>query len=302
MKPDATGSRSAGAVRLDSHHHFWRPSRGDYHWMSPDDPALAPLRRDFLPPELAALMQAADVRHSVLVQAAATEAETAFMLEIAEVTPWVAGVVGWVDLAAPDCVSRLIRMATNSKLRGIRPMLQDLPDPHWLLRAPGAQVWDAMTLLELKLDALVKVDHLPMLELFARQHAGLEVVIDHAAKPALRDGWSSDGMSYWRSQMRSLAQQPQLHCKFSGLFNEASVTDVATMDKALHAIRPVWEFLLEHFGPSRLMWGSDWPVLNLAGNYERWVAVSDALIGELSPHEQNQIWSANAVAFYGLKV
>lgn len=302
MKHGLPVSRMGGVRRIDAHHHFWRPARGDYHWMSPDDPALAPLRRDFLPPELAALMKAADVRHSVLVQAAATAAETDFMLQLAEATPWVAGVVGWVDLAAEDAPQRLIRLATNPKLRGVRPMLQDLPDPHWLLRGPGTQVWDVMTLLELRLDALVKPEHLPMLELFAQKHAGLEVVIDHAAKPALREGWTSEAMERWRMQMRSLALQPQLHCKFSGLFNEAQAADVATMDRALSTIRPVWEFLLEHFGPSRLIWGSDWPVLNLAGSYERWAAVSEALIGELSVHEQAQVWSANAVAFYGLKL
>jgi L-fuconolactonase len=238
----------------------------------------------------------------VLVQAAPTEAETAFMLALAAQHPWVAGVVGWVDLTAADAPQRLGHLATSAKLRGIRPMLQDLADDEWLLTGPVPRAWTAMAALQLRLDALVNTRHLGALDAFARRHTELQVVVDHAAKPPLREGWESPAMAAWRGGMRRLALLPNVHCKFSGLLTEAAPGDVASVDAALAVVRPVWGFLLEAFGAGRLMWGSDWPVLTLAGPYDLWASICTVLVGELAPPEQAQIWLENAVAFYGLNV
>ena len=270
--------------------------------MAAGDAALNPLRRDHLPQELLPLMQAAGVSHTVLVQAAATEAETAFMLALAQQHGWVAGVVGWVDLAAGDAAQRLNDLAGYAKLRGIRPMLQDLPDPAWLLNAPAPQVWQAMSDLSLRLDALVNTRHLGVLNDFAQRHPRLPVVIDHGAKPPLREGWGSPTMEVWRVHMRHIAAQPQVCCKFSGLLTEAALAPDAPLQAAIEAVRPVLHFLLETFGAERLIWGSDWPVLTLAASYARWTAVCEALLGELAPQEQARIWSGNAQTFYGLEI
>ena len=286
--------------RIDGHQHFWKPARGDYHWMDADSAALDPLRRDHLPAELLPLMQAAGVSHTVLVQAAATEAETEFMLALAEQHSWVAGVVGWVDLAASDVSQRLAHLAAQGRLCGIRPMLQDLPDPEWLLRAPAPRAWQAMADLSLRLDALVNSQHLGALDALARRHPQLPVVINHAAKPPLREGWHSPAMQAWRAHLSCFAAQPQVYCKFSGLLTEAG--PLASLPAAVDVVRQVLDFLLETFGAARLIWGSDWPVLTLAASYERWTLVCEVLLGELTPQEQAQIWSGNAVAFYGLKL
>ncbi|MDH6169809.1 L-fuconolactonase [Variovorax boronicumulans] len=285
--------------RIDSHQHFWRPARGDYAWLRADVPALAPLVRDFLPEHLAPLLQAHGVERTVLVQAADSEAETDFMLELATAHDVVGGVVGWVDLSAPDAVASLERMARNPRFKGVRPMLQDLPDDDWIARMPRPEAIQALVRLGLRFDALVKPRHLSSLVRFLKEWPQLPVVIDHAAKPPVgaHDG---EAFATWRRQMAEIAALPQVHCKFSGLWGEAPQAAHHDVDVAVRAVRPVWDQLLESFGPARLMWGSDWPVLTLAGDYAGWIAVSEACIGGLSAGEQSQLWRGTAQRFYGL--
>jgi L-fuconolactonase len=285
--------------RIDSHQHFWRPARGDYTWLRGDVPALAPLVRDFLPAHLAPLLQAHGVERTVLVQAADSEAETDFMLELANAHDVVGGVVGWVDLASPDAVASLERMARHPKFKGVRPMLQDLPDDDWIARMPRPDAIRALVRLGLRFDALVKPRHLSWLVRFLKDWPQLPVVIDHAAKPPV-GAHDSEAFRAWRKDMAELAALPQVCCKFSGLWGEAPQAAHHDVDVAACAVRPVWEQLLESFGPDRLMWGSDWPVLTLAGDYAGWIAVSQACIGRLSAAEQSQIWRGTAQRFYAI--
>lgn len=285
--------------RLDAHQHFWQVARGDYRWLRADDAALAPIHRDFAPADLAPLRAAHGIGRSVLVQAADSTAETDFLLGIAAREPSVAAVVGWVDLASDASIATLERWADGAPaLRSIRPMLQDLPEPDWIVRAPRPAVLATLQRLGLRFDALVKPPQLDALLAFVRRHPALPVVVDHAAKPVLREGWSAPWVEGWRRGIAALACEPQVVCKLSGLLTEAA--PVATLDEAVAAVRPVWETLLEHFGPQRLMWGSDWPVLTLAAPYDRWVAVSEALVGTLAPAEQRAVWHDNAARFYGV--
>ena len=272
-------------LRVDSHQHFWRVSRGDYAWLNPDDPALAPLLRDFAPADLRPLAQAAGVVQTVLVQAADTSAETDFLLDIAARHELVAGVVGWVDMTSAESVATLERWSTQPKFKGIRPMLQDLGDADWITHRPHPEVLSAIARLGLR---------------FVQRHPELPVVIDHAAKPQLAQGWDAPWAAEWRTQMKSLAALPQVHCKFSGLLTEAAPAALASVESAVDALRPVWHDLLAWFGPDRVMWGSDWPVLTLAASYPRWVAVSEVLIGELSAAPQLRVWQDNARRFYAL--
>ena len=292
-------TRSAPS-RVDAHQHFWRPARGDYGWLRADVPALAPIHRDFLPADLQPLRAAHGVARTVLVQAAASGAETDFLLELAAADESIAGVVGWVDMARADSVATLERWAQQAKFKGVRPMLQDLPDDTWIARAPHADVVRALVRLGLRFDALVKPQHLAPLLQFVRAWPELAVVVDHAAKPQLAAGWQAGWVAPWQHGLAELAALPQVVCKFSGLLTEADAAAGASVQAATQAVRPVWEALLGWFGPQRLMWGSDWPVLNLAADYATWVAASEALIAGLSPDEQAGVWGDNASRFYGL--
>ena len=289
-------------ARIDSHQHFWRISRGDYGWLRAGDPAVAKLMRDFLPANLIGTLKALGITQAVLVQAAASEAETDFLLELADANEFIAGVVGWVDLSRPESVATLERWAHNAKFKGVRPMLQDLPANDWIAREPHAEVVQALVRLGLRFDALVKPWHLEPLLRFVKRHPQLPVVVDHAAKPQLVQGWQAHWAGSWRRHLAGLAAQPQVSCKLSGLLGEAPPAASRSVAAGVDALRPVWDALLQWFGPERLMWGSDWPVLTLVADYARWVAVCDSLIGELSPPDQARVWQGNAQRFYGLPV
>lgn len=286
------------AHRLDAHQHYWRVARGDYHWLRADDPALEPIHRDFGPADLAPLRAPHGIEATVLVQAADSTEETEYLLALADGEPSVVGVVGWVNLANEASVATLERWATRRVFRGVRPMLQDLPARDWIEHGPNKAVLAALPRLGLRFDALVKPWHLASLRRFVERHPALPVVIDHAAKPLLVQGWPAGWAEAWRRDLAALAAHPQVCCKFSGLLTEA--VPLATVVEGIAAVRPVWDTLLECFGPQRLMWGSDWPVLTLAAPYERWVAVSEALIGELAPAEQQAVWRDSAARFYGI--
>jgi L-fuconolactonase len=294
-------SPSTRVVRIDAHQHFWQPARGDYGWLDPGVPGLARLCRDFLPEDLLPLLRRHDVRRTVLVQAAGSEAETDFMLELAAEFEFVGGVVGWVDLSRPAAVATLERWAREPKFKGVRPMLQDLPQADWIATAPHRDVVQALRRLGLRFDALVKPRHLAALLRFVDAWPDLPVVIDHAAKPLLADGWTAEWAQPWRRGIAELAERPQVACKFSGLLTEMSAYSRDDPSSAIDTIRPAWDHLLRCFGPGRLMWGSDWPVLTLAGDYGTWVSMSDALVDELPHAERELIRCRSAQAFYGLR-
>ncbi len=186
-------------MRIDAHQHFWKLSRNDYGWLTQD---LSTLYRDFLPEDLAPHLTRSGIDRTILVQAATTQAETAFLLDLARQTPFIAGVVGWTELESPDCVAQIEALAHDRRLLGLRPMLQDLPDDEWLLRASVTPAIDAMKAAKLRFDALVRPRHLPMLLRFLQRHPDLGVVIDHGAKPSIATG----EINRWAAQMRQIAR------------------------------------------------------------------------------------------------
>lgn len=291
---------SAPIGRVDAHQHFWRLSRGDYRWLRADVPALAPIHRDVEPDELRPLLARHGVAKTVLVQAADSEAETDYLLSLARDHDVIGGVVGWVDMTRADSVETLQRWAAEPAFKGVRPMLQDLDEADWIATRPQASVVRAMQSLGLRFDALVQPWHLEHLVRFVDAWPELPVMIDHAAKPQLARGWSGEWVDAWRRGIAELARRPQVMCKVSGLLTEAGGDVRASGDAGAAALRPVWDTLLEHFGAQRLVWGSDWPVLNLAADYGRWVDVSERLFAELSDSERRAVWHDNAVRFYAL--
>ena len=286
--------------RIDAHQHFWQLARGGYGWLRADDPVVAPLVRDFLPEALMPMLRTHDVTRTVLVQAADSVAETAFLLGLAAAHDVIAGVVGWVALDRDEAASTLERLAADGRLKGVRPMLQDLPTDDWILQAPRPEALRTLQRLGLRFDALVRPRQLAALARFARAWPDLPIVIDHAAKPPLAADWGDEAMQAWRRDMATLAAAPQVCCKISGLLTELAPSDRASPARATARLRPVVDALLAWFGPERLMWGSDWPVLTLAGPYAGWIAVSDALLAPLSAGERAQVLHGTAQRFYGL--
>jgi L-fuconolactonase len=275
-------------MRIDAHQHFWRPSRGDYGWLTPQaHPAIC---RKFLPQDLAPLLQDAGIEATVLVQAAPTAAETDYLLGLAAETPFVAGVIGWADFEAADAAARIEALARKPKLVGVRPMLQDLDDDAWILRPAIAPALDAMQAAGLRFDALVTPRHLPNLARCLAARPSLKAVIDHGAKPDIAGG-ELDG---WAAQMRALAAGTGAYCKLSGLVTEAGGKWTE------ETLKPYVEVLLEAFGPARLMWGSDWPVVNEAGGYAAWHSAAAALTEGCSLDERDLIFGGAAQAFYGI--
>jgi L-fucono-1,5-lactonase len=273
---------------VDAHQHFWSLRRGDYGWLAPESGSIY---RDFGPHDLAPLLKEAAIDRTVLVQAAPTEAETHYLLDLAATTRYVAAVVGWADLEAPNAPDRIAALASDTLLRGVRPMLQDLPDPLWILGARLRPALAALVGLGLRFDALVRPEHLRPLLTFLGRNPDLAVVVDHGAKPALRAG----SLSGWARDIRALARETSAYCKLSGLVTEATV-DWQTED-----LTYCISHLLDCFGPDRLMWGSDWPVVELAGGYRRWHQAAHACLSRLSAGERERIFGANAARFYGFE-
>ena len=254
---------------IDAHFHIWRPSRGDYGWLTPE---LGALYRDVALEDWRREARPCGITAGILVQAAPTEAETAFLLQQAADAADVAGVVGWVDLQARDAPQRIAALAANSKLRGLRPMLQDIADPDWILQASLAPALRAMQATGLAFDALVRPVHLPRIAELARRHPGLRIVVDHGAKPDIARGQWSD----WQQGLAALAALPGVFCKLSGLWTEAAAgAPVAVLDPYVDEIRDL-------FGPQRMLWGSDWPVLELAGGYAAWHGATARRLGDPS--------------------
>ncbi len=272
-------------MRIDAHHHLWTLARGDYGWLTP---ALAPIYRDFGLADLAPHLAAAGIEGTILVQAAPTEAETLFLLDIAESSDVVRGVVGWTDFDAADAAARIDALAARSLLVGLRPMVQDIADDDWLLGPALAPLLTAMARNGLVFDALVLPRHLPRLLQIVGRHPDLAFVLDHCGKPRLATG----EIATWQRDIALLAQHPNIVCKVSGLVTEAAP------DWKIADLRQAVDHVVACFGPQRLLWGSDWPVVDLAGGYARWFAAAETLLADLSPPDKAAIFGGNAARIY----
>jgi L-fuconolactonase len=277
--------------RVDSHQHFWRLADRQGQWPPAE---LHAIYRDFLPADFEPLRERAGIDGTVLVQTMPTEDDTRWMLSLADRHPFIWGVVGWADLKAVDAPGRIAALAAQPKLKGLRPMLQDLADDDWIADPAVDLGARAMVRHGLVFDALVLTRHLEALHRFAQRHPDLRIVVDHGAKPPIAAG----EIEPWRSRIARLAALPHVSCKVSGLLTEAGPH--ATAD----ALRPYVQALWELFGPERLLWGSDWPVLRLAGDYSTWLETSQALFDAIDPAMSDarraDLFGGNAMRLYGL--
>jgi L-fuconolactonase len=274
---------------IDGHFHIWSLARGDYGWLTPAfdvlyrDYGLAHWRDEFAP---------LGVTAGILVQAASTEEETAFLLEHALAYPHeVAGVVGWTDFERDDAPARIAALATDPHLVGLRPMLQDLPDPDWIGRPFAHRALAAMAESKLTFDALVRPVHLPWILELVERHPSLTVVIDHAAKPDIASGVECET---WRERLAALAAHPSVYCKLSGLWTEAAP------GSPIAAVEPWARCVLELFGTERTIWGSDFPVVRCAGAGRAWLAYALDLVRAYGPDALPRVFGANARRAYRL--
>lgn len=272
---------------VDAHFHCWQLARGDYGWLTP---ALAPIYRDVTVADWQAQSAPHGITGGVLVQAAPTEAETQFLLAQAEANPAVLGVVGSVDFLAADAPARIEKLARHPRLKGLRPMLQDIADVEWILQPAVAPALRAMADCGLVFDALVKSAHLPHILTLAGRHPELRMVIDHCAKPDIAAGeWQP-----WADGIARIADETGALCKLSGLMTEAGPRPQPC------AVRRWGEHVLQSFGADRVVWGSDWPVLELAGTYAQWWGEAQQLLAGLDAKGQAAVMGENAMRLYRL--
>ncbi len=271
---------------IDSHQHFWQLRRADYGWLQP---SMTALYRDFEPRDLEPLLDRGGVQQTVLVQAAPTIEETRFLLDLAHRHPFIAGVVGWVDLEHERAAQELRELAADAKLIGIRPMVQDLKDSQWLLRPALSPAMATMIELGLTFEALVRPSHLPTLLQFCNRYPELTVVVDHAAKPDIAAG----DFATWARDLEDLANSTSAYCKLSGLVTEAGNAPFASLKLYV-------DHMLDCFGADRVMWGSDWPVCESVCTYQEWLDLSRRLTQHLNQKQVDRIFCEVARKAYRL--
>jgi L-fuconolactonase len=273
---------------IDSHQHFWQPGRFDYPWMNS---SLGVLYRDYLPDQLEPILAQNGVSKTVLVQASNSMEESRWLLQLAADYPFIAGVVGWVDLMADDVDRQLDELTALPKFKGVRHLVESEPADDWLVQPQVLRGLKRLSTYGVSYDLLVHTRHLKHIQKVVDACPGLKLVIDHMGKPPIASG----EIETWRQELRQVAANEQINCKLSGLVTEANWTSWTTSD-----LRPYVDCALELFGSSRLLFGSDHPVCLLAASYERVLECFRELLNELSGDEQVKIFGGNAAQFYGL--
>ena len=278
---------------VDAHHHFWdrTMSEFDHSWQETDE--HKPICKSFLPADLAPHLKAKGVEKSVFVQTQHNTAENDWVLGLAEKNDWLAGVVGWVDLASEQCEAQIEKYKAKEKFVGVRHITQAEPDDDFIVSEPISRGLGLLEKHDVAFDMLFFVKHMKHGPTVAKKFPNLRLVIDHLAKPVIRHG----DMEGWKEHFVEAAKCPNVYCKLSGMVTEADWQNWKPED-----LKPYVELALEHFGPERCMFGSDWPVCELAASYEQ---VFDALvecIGGLSDDEKSHVLGQTAIEFYRLKV
>tara|TARA_B100000989_G_scaffold128646_1_gene95555 strand:- start:87 stop:929 length:843 start_codon:yes stop_codon:yes gene_type:complete len=277
---------------IDSHQHFWNPSRGDYFWMAKDNKTLF---RKYGVNDLLKESKNTELFKTVLVQAAPSNQETEYMLGIADSTDLVAGVVGWIDFEDISQIKQLRIFSEHPKLISIRPMIQDIKDVDWMLNKDFNQMFNSLIDLDICFDALGFPVHLDNFYKIAKTYNNLKIVIDHLMKPKICKN-DNEEFNDWKNKISKLSKLENVYCKFSGMVTEAC--DNWNEEDLI----PYYEVVLNAFTDKKLMWGSDWPVCKLRTDYKSWLNSSKNLTKDLSLKEKENIFYNNAIKFYNLKL
>jgi L-fucono-1,5-lactonase len=277
-------------ARIDAHHHLWRYLPPGPAWMAD---GMEGLRRDFLIEDLRAVTAEAGVTGTIVVETERTVQETGWLSQVAASDDLIRGVVGWAPLTSPAVVAELERIASLPKMKAIRHPIHDESDDQFLLRDDFNRGVAALKQFDLRYDILIFERHLPQTIEFVDRHPDQVFILDHVAKPLIRDRVFSP----WRENIRELARRSNVYCKVSGMVTEA---DWHTWSD--NVVSSYIEAVVEVFTPNRLMFGSDWPVMTLASSYRRWMATIQSAIAQLSVTERERILGGTAVEAYGLSL
>jgi len=276
-------------MRIDAHQHFWIYTQREYDWI---DETMASIRRDFLPDDLKSHLENTEFQGSVLVQVRQTLDETRWLLELAEKNPFILGIVGWVDLRSPGLRAELEALTGRPKLVGIRHIVQSEPDD-FLLQPEFLRGISVLEEFDLAYDILIYTKHLPIAAEFVSRFPRQRFVLDHLAKPPIKNG----SIEIWARGMRELASFPNVFAKVSGLVTEAEWQNWKPKD-----FRPYLDVAFECFGPSRLMIGSDWPVCTVAASYTQVMNLVQDYLSRFAPEEREAVLGGNAAKFWRLKL
>ncbi|MGB0550437.1 MAG: amidohydrolase family protein [Limisphaerales bacterium] len=276
-------------MRIDSHQHFWVYDASQYPWMTDE---LFALRSDHLPGDLQAEFDQVGLDGSVAVQARQTLEESRWLIELADQHDLIKGVVGWVDLRSEAVEEQLAEFAPHPKFVGVRHVVQDEPDDQFMLRPEFIRGISKLKAFDLRYDILIFPRQLPAAIELVKQFPEQSFVLDHIAKPLIKAG----AMAPWEEQIRELATYENLTCKVSGMVTEADWEQWVPGD-----FRPYLDVVFEAFGEDRLMYGSDWPVCRLGGEYGRIYRLAEEYVSQFSAEAQAKFFGGVASAFYGLK-
>ncbi|MEI8367142.1 MAG: amidohydrolase family protein [Planctomycetia bacterium] len=281
-------------MRIDAHHHFWSYSAAEYPWIGKGMERLA---RDHLPKDLALLAAAEGIDGTVAVQARQSLEESRWLLELAAANPLIRGVVGWVDLRSTHVVDQLREFAKRPKFVGVRHVVQDEPDPRFLLGESFLHGIDKLATFGLTYDLLLYPHQLPAAVELVGRFPEQPFVLDHLAKPRIKPGMKAGELDPWRQDLKALGAHGNVFCKLSGLVTEADWQGWKRAD-----FTPYLDVALEAFGSKRLMIGSDWPVCTLAAEYADVIGIVRDFLAPLAEAERESILGGNAIRFYSLPV
>lgn len=277
-----------GIACIDAHHHLWRYLPPGPDWMAD---GMEGLRRDFLIDDLREVTSGADVTATIVIECERSNKETVWLSQLAAAENLICGVVGWTSLTGSTVISDLEQVASLPKLKAVRHPIHDEPDDQFILREDFNRGVAALTQFDLGYEILIFERHLPQTIQFVDRHPNQVFILDHIAKPRIRDR----ALSPWRENIRELARRPNVYCKISGM-----VTEDDWHKWSIDTLYPYIETVVESFTPRRLMFGSDWPVVTVACSYKRWIDAVRFAIGQLSTTEQEWILSKVAIEAYRL--
>jgi L-fuconolactonase len=272
---------------VDSHHHFWQIDRFDYSWM----PEGSPLATDYGPTDLAPLIKESGIDYTVVVQAVSSPDEARWLLELADQNDFIAGIVGWVDLTDPEVGYTLDELQRSKYFKGVRHIWEGEDDPGWLVNSGAINGLQELVRRDLTFDFLAKPPNLPFIPQVMDQVPDLRAVVDHIAKPLIADHL----VEPWLTDMRKVASINGIHCKISGMITEADQNNWTVDD-----LRPYVHHVLGMYGTDRLMFGTDWPVCTLAGEYKSVAGAAREILGSLSPAAFSDVFGGTATRFYKL--
>ena len=275
-------------MKIDAHQHFWKYNATTHDWIGDD---MASIRRDFMPADLAPVLKENGIDGCIAVQADQTEAETEFLLELADAHSFIKGVVGWIDLQAPEISGKLQQWCAHPKFKGVRHILQGEQQRDLMLKPSFLHGIGQLAALGITYDILIFPDQLQFIPEFVSRFPDVNFVIDHIAKPDIKRGQIGE----WKRELELVALYDNVSCKISGMVTEADLKLWKPAD-----FKPYLDVVVDTFGMNRIMYGSDWPVCLAAGNYTRVLDVVQSYFSTFSIHEQDLFFGQNAIRFYGL--